>query len=175
MKKIVTIVLFTILTTISLNAQAAYSPQKILKSLQRFYAEFKGGNELLQKSVAYLVFPEVYKAGLIVGGEYGEGALVQKGSIVSYYKMFSASVGIQAGAQKRSVLILFMTQEALKRFINKDEWKVGVDGNIAILTWSKGTDLTSIDIKKDTIAIVYNDVGLMANISLEGTVFQKMK
>lgn len=175
MKKIFLAIVFSILTTVHINAQEAYSPQRILKSLQHFYAEFKGGDELIQKSVGYLVFPDVYKAGLVVGGEYGEGALVQQGSITSYYKMYSTSVGLQAGAQKRSLLILFLTKEALNRFINKEEWKVGVDGNVAVMNWSKGTDLSSLDIKKDTIAIVYSDVGIMANISLQGTVFQRMK
>ncbi len=175
MKKLLTVIFSILLATSNLNASEAYSPKKILKTLQLFYADFKGGDELIRKSVGYLIFPDVYKAGLVVGGEYGEGALVQKGAITSYYKMFSTSIGLQAGAQKRSLMILFLTKESLNRFINKEEWKVGVDGNIAIMNWSKGSDLSSIDVKKDTVAIVFNDVGIMANISLEGTVFQRMK
>jgi len=73
------------------------------------------------------------------------------------------------------MIILFMTKKALENFRNKEKWKVGIDGTIAMLKWSKGTDLSSIDITKDTIAIVFNDIGIMANLSLEGTIFQRSK
>jgi len=174
MKKILISIIFAILTSVHISAEPI-TPKNILETLQRFYGEFKGGDELLQKCEGYLVFPEVYKAGLVVGGEYGEGALVQKGAINSYYRMFSTSVGLQAGARKNSMLILFFTKEALKRFLNKEEWKVGVDGSISVMHWNKGTDLSSLAIKKDTVAIIFNDMGLMANLSLEGTVFQKLR
>ena len=174
MKKLIIILIMSILTSVHINAKEL-NPKSILETLQRFYVDFKGGEELIQKSEGYLVFPSVYKAGLVVGGAYGEGALVQKGSIISYYKMYGTSVGFQAGAKKYSVIIVFLTKEAMRRFLFKEEWKVGVDGNIAVVNWSKGLDLSSLDIKKDTLAIVFNNKGLMANISLEGTIFQKMR
>jgi len=174
MKKIVIGLIFAILTSVHMNAKDL-NPKAILETLQRFYVEFKGGDQLIQKSEGYLVFPEVYKAGLVVGGAYGEGAFVQKGSILNYYKMYGTSIGLQAGAKRYSVIILFLTKEAMDRFLNKEEWKVGVDGNIAVVNWSKGSDLSSLDIKKDTLAIIFNNQGLMANISLEGTIFQKMR
>ena len=173
-KKLVMGLIFTILTTVHINAQSV-TPKEILQTLQIFYTKFKGGEELLKKTEGYLVFPNIYKAGLVVGGEYGEGALVIKGSIDSYYKMYSTSIGLQAGAQKRSLLVLFFTKEALHKFVNSEEWKVGVDGGIAVMNWSTGTDLSSVDIRKDTIAIPFSNIGVMANISLEGTVFQKIK
>ena len=174
LKKVIFSLVLSILTSVHIQAQST-SPKEILQTLQTFYTKFKGGEELIKKANGYLVFPQIYKAGLVVGGEYGEGALVQQGSINSYYKMYSTSIGLQAGAQKRSLLVLFLTKEALNKFINREEWKVGVDGGIAVMNWSAGTDLSSVDIKKDTIAIPFSNVGLMANISLEGTVFQKLK
>jgi len=173
-KKAILSSLLIILTSVHLQAKTV-SPKEILQTLQTFYTKFKGGEELIKKANGYLVFPQIYKAGLVVGGEYGEGALVQQGSIIDYYKMYSTSVGLQAGAQKRSLLILFLTQEALNNFVNREEWKVGIDGGIAVMNWSTGTDLSTVDIKKDTIAIPFSNVGVMANISLEGTVFQKIK
>jgi len=173
-KRVVLSVFIVILTSVHLQAKQV-SPKEILQTLQTFYIKFKGGEELIQKTEGYLVFPNIYKAGLFVGGEYGEGALVQKGAINSYYKLYSTSIGLQAGVQKRSLLVLFFTKEALNNFINREEWKVGVDGGLAVMNWSKGTDLSSVDIKKDTIAIPFSNVGIMANISLEGTVFQKLR
>ena len=174
LKKIVIVVSLAILTTVHVQARTV-SPKEILQTLQLFYTKFKGGEELIKKANGYLVFPQIYKAGFVVGGEYGEGALVQQGSITSYYKLYSTSIGLQAGAEKRSLLVLFLTQEALDKFINREEWKVGIDGGIAVMNWSTSTDLSSVAIKKDTIAIPFSKVGVMANISLEGTVFQKMQ
>ena len=173
-KKAVLAITIAILTTVHIEAKTV-SPKEILQTLQLFYTKFKGGEELIKKANGYLVFPQIYKAGLVVGGEYGEGALVQQGSITSYYKLYSTSIGLQAGAQKRSLLVLFLTQEALDKFINREEWKVGIDGGIAVMNWSAGTDLSTIAIKKDTIAIPFSNIGVMANISLEGTVFQKIQ
>jgi len=173
-KKSVLTVFLIVLTSVHIEAQTV-SPKDILQTLQTFYTKFKGGEELIKKANGYLVFPQIYKAGFVVGGEYGEGALVQQGSINSYYKMYSTSIGLQAGAQKRSLLVLFLTKEALEKFVNREEWKVGVDGGIAVMNWSANTDLSSVDIKKDTIAIPFSNVGVMANISLEGTVFQKLR
>ena len=173
-KKAILAITIAILTTVHIEAETV-SPKEILQTLQLFYTKFKGGEELIKKANGYLVFPQIYKAGLVVGGEYGEGALVQQGSITSYYKLYSTSIGLQAGAQKRSLLVLFLTQEALDKFINREEWKVGIDGGIAVMNWSAGTDLSTIAIKKDTIAIPFSNIGVMANISLEGTVFQKIQ
>ena len=174
MKRLLTLLIFTILTTVHVQAMDV-GPKRILETLQHFYTKFKGGEELIKKANGYLVFPTIYKAGLVVGGEYGEGALITQGSIADYYRMVSSSVGLQVGAQKRSMIILFMTKEALNNFRNKEKWKVGVDGNIAMLNWGKSTDLSTIDITKDTVAIVFNDIGIMANLSLEGTIFQRSK
>jgi len=173
-KKLILSILLAILTSVHIQAQTV-SPKEILQTLQTFYTKFKGGEELIKKADGYLVFPQIYKAGFLVGGEYGEGALVQQGSINSYYRVYSTSIGLQAGAQKRSLLVLFFTQDALNKFINHEEWKVGIDGGLSVMNWSSGTDLSTVDIKKDTIAIPFSNIGVMANISLEGTVFQKLK
>jgi len=172
-KRALTAIFFIILTTVHLNS-ANVSPKEILQTLQLFYTKFKGGEELLKKAEGYLVFPTIYKAGIVVGGEYGEGALVQKGSIKSYYKIYSTSIGLQVGAQKSSLIVVFFTKEALNKFINREEWKVGIDGSITVMKWGANTDISSVDIRKDTIAIPFSKVGIMANFSLEGTVFQKL-
>ena len=155
--------------------EVTITPRDILKTVQRFYDEFKSGEELLKKAEAYLVFPNVYRAGLIVGGTYGYGALVKNNSIDSYYKIYSTSVGLQVGIQNYSLIIVFFTKESLKRFLTKEEWKVGLDTGIAFTSWKQGIDINSLDLTKDTVVIPFNNVGLMANVSFEGTVFQRLK
>ena len=74
------------------------------------------GAELAAKAHGVLVFPKVIKAGIGVGGEYGEGALQVGGRTVGYYNIAAASIGLQLGAQARSEIILFMTADALGKF-----------------------------------------------------------
>jgi lipid-binding SYLF domain-containing protein len=154
--------------------EVVVTPRDILKTIQNFYDEYKSGQELLKKAEAYLVFPNVYRAGLVVGGTYAYGAMVKNNSIYSYYKMYSTSVGLQVGIQNYSLIIVFFTKESLKRFLTKEEWKVGLDTGLAFTSWKQGLDINSIDLTKDTVVIPFNNTGLMANISFEGTVFQRL-
>ena len=80
-----------------------------------------------------MLFPSVLKAGFGVGGEYGEGLLLIHGRPAGYYNLISASVGFQIGAQERSVVIMFMTNEALAKFMRRAGWKVGIDASVTII------------------------------------------
>ena len=75
-----------------------------------------------------LVIPNIVKAGLGVGGEYGEGALRIGGKTVAYYSLAAGSVGIQIGAQKTNLVLVFRQDEALKKFRASSGWKAGVTG-----------------------------------------------
>ncbi len=150
------------------------TPKSILETTAQFYNDFKGGEELLKKAEGYLIFPTVYDAGLIVGAKYGYGALVQNNSISHYYKIYSTSVGIKAGIQKFSLIVIFLTKESLNRFLDKEEWKIGLDSRLTFTSWHEGLDINSLDLKKDTLIIPFNQVGIMANLSFEGTVFQQL-
>ncbi len=154
--------------------KSVITPKEILNTTAKFYQEFKGGQELLKKAEGYLVFPEVYDAGFFVGGKYGYGALVRHDAIAYYYKIYSTSVGLKAGIQKYSLIVVFLTKESIKRFLNKEEWKIGIDSKLTFTNWHEGIDINSMDLKKDTLVIPFNQAGIMLNISFEGTVFQKL-
>ena len=148
---------------------------EIKETIKEFDKEAKGGSEFLRKAKGYLVFPNVYKAGFGIGGEYGEGALLIKGRIVDYYSTAAASIGFQLGVQKKSVIVVFLTQKALDDFRKSDGWKVGVDGSVAIAKWGVGEDLNTIDFKDPVIGFVFGNKGLMYNLTLEGAKFTKLK
>src|SRR5271165_6158352 len=112
--------------------------QSVHATLDRFFIEVRGSRELANRAAGILVFPTVVKAGFGIGGEYGEGALLVRGQTVGYYNDVSGSFGFQLGAQARTVIIMFMTPEALDRFYRRDGWKVGVDGSVAIVTVGVG-------------------------------------
>jgi lipid-binding SYLF domain-containing protein len=138
-------------------------------TLERFKKEVSGGAQFLNKAEAVLVFPSVIKAGMVVGGEYGEGALRINGKTVGYYSTAGASVGFQLGAQSKSVVIVFLTRQALNKFQNSDGWKVGVDGSVAVIKWGVGEDINSTEIKDPVVGFIFSNKGLMYNLTLEGS------
>ena len=144
------------------------------ETLKLLKKEVKGVSSLLKKTKGVLVFPNVYKAGFGIGGEYGEGALYIGKKIVDYYNIVSASIGFQLGVQKKSVVILFMNKKVLKDFRNSDGWKVGVDGSVAIVKWGVGEDVNTLDIKDPVIGFIFNNKGLMYNLTLEGSKITKI-
>ncbi len=111
-------------------ASAAVLEAQANDTLHSFVRQVPGARELANKAAGILVFPSVVKAGFGIGGEYGEGILLNQSQVQGYYNLISASFGFQLGVESRSVIIMFMTQEALEGFERRDGWKVGVDGSV---------------------------------------------
>jgi lipid-binding SYLF domain-containing protein len=143
--------------------------------LDRFYQQVKGGKELAAKAKGVLVMPGVIKAGFIVGGEYGEGALRIGGKTVSYYNLASGSVGFQIGGEAKDFVILFMTDAGLKQFQASNGWEVGLDGNVALVTIGGGERVDFTKMNDPIIGFVFDVKGLMADISLKGAKFTKIQ
>ena len=120
------------------------------------------------------MFPRVIKVGIAVGGETGEGALRIGGKTVDYYRTSAGSFGLQLGAQAKSIIIAFMTREALDKFRNSSGWKVGVDGSVAIIDIGAGKTIDSQNVKDPVVGFVFNAKGLMYNLTLEGSKFTKL-
>lgn len=157
------------------GAQAAHAASAreidsgVNETLDRFFHKIPGARELADKSIGILVFPSVVKAGLGIGGEYGEGALRVRGGTVSYYNTVSASFGFQLGVQERSVIIMFMTEQALTQFRKTAGWKVGVDGSVAIVTLGAGGSIDTNKITSPVVGFILDPKGLMYNLTLEGS------
>jgi len=138
-------------------------------TLNQFYLQVGGARQLAREAVGILVFPTVVKAGMGIGGEYGEGALRIRGRTDGYYNIISASIGFQLGVQTRSVIVMFMTPQALDSFERKDGWKVGVDGSVAIVTVGVGGSIDTNRIRSPVIGFILDPKGLMYNLTLEGS------
>lgn len=143
-------------------------------TLERFRSDIAGGDEFLKQAKGVLVFPSIIKAGFGIGGEYGEGALQIDGKTISYYSSTAASIGFQLGAQSKSVVVVFMTTDALNQFQNSKGWKAGVDGSVALIEWGMGEDINTLDIKDPIVGFVFSNKGLMFNLTLEGSKFTKI-
>ena len=160
------------------HAGLAASAEKIdseaNKALQVFSEEVKGAEVFLRQAAGYLVFPKVYKVGVGVGAETGEGALRVGGKTIAYYRTTAGSFGLQLGAQAKSIVIAFMTPESLKKFQNASGWKVGVDGSVALIDLGAGKSIDSDNIKDPVVGFIFGSKGLMYNLTLEGTKFTKL-
>ena len=142
--------------------------------LGRFYRQINGGQEMAAMAEGVLVIPNVAKAGLIVGGEYGEGALRVGGRTVSYYNLASGSIGLQVGAEAKDIVILFMTADALKHFQASGGWEVGVDGNVAMVNFGSGKRVDFIGMNDPIIGFVFDVKGFLADISVKGAKFTRI-
>jgi lipid-binding SYLF domain-containing protein len=141
----------------------------VTSTLERLYRHIPGSHALAGRASGVLVFPTVLKAGIGVGGEYGEGAMRVGGRTVAYYNTVAASVGFQLGAQAKSVVIMFMTPDALAGFQRVDGWKVGVDGSVALITVGAGGTIDTDKITSPVIGFILDNKGLMYNLTLEGS------
>lgn len=141
----------------------------VQSTLARLYSTAPGSRELVAKARGVLVFPSVVAAGFVVGGQYGEGALLTGGRTQGYYKTLSASVGLQIGAQSKALIFLFMTQDALDKFRATKGWSVGGDASVAVLNVGANGNIDTNTVRAPIEAFVLTNNGLMANLSLEGT------
>ena len=113
--------------------------------------------------------PSVVKAGIGLGGEYGEGLLIIRGRPGGYYNIVSGSFGFQLGVQVRSVIIMFMTESALASFSSTYGWKAGVDGSIAVVTLGAGGSIDTESLTSPVLGFILDPAGLMYNLTLEGS------
>jgi lipid-binding SYLF domain-containing protein len=139
-------------------------------TLTRLYTQVSGSRELVNKADGVLVFPRVLAAGFVVGGEYGRGELRIKGKHAGYYSLASLSIGFQAGAQSKAMVVLFMTKEALDKFrSNRGGWNLGADASVALVKVGANGQIDTTTATQPVQVIVLTNAGLMANLSLEGT------
>ena len=144
------------------------------EALEAFKAQVDGADVFLSQAAGYLVFPKVYKVGIGVGAETGEGALRVGGKSVAYYRTTSGSIGLQLGAQAKSIVIAFMTRQALDKFRNSEGWKIGVDGSVALVDIGIGKTIDTQNVKDPVVGFIFGSKGLMYNLTLEGTKISKI-
>lgn len=151
------------------STRAAQIDRRVDAALVNLYEKVPGSADLARQAKGILVFPSVLKGAAGVGGEFGRGALRVNDETVAYYQTLSASFGFQLGGQSRSMVFMFMTDQALQDFENSNGWQVG--GNAAVTLAAAGANLAvnSKTLAQPVIAFVYGNTGLMYDVSLQGT------
>ena len=144
------------------------------ETLKRFYEQVEDGRKAAGRANGLLILPNVGKGALILGFEYGRGALRVGGKTVDYYSMASGSLGLQIGGEAKDIIIAFNTPEALKSFRAAKGWEAGVDGNVALFTIGGGQNTLSAMNKNPVLAFVFDVKGLIADMSIKGAKFSKL-
>ena len=173
------LILFGVLTTLTPSRGIAASgteiDARVESVLQTFRNDVSGGKIFLRESKGVLVFPHILKGGFGFGVEFGEGALRVRGRTVDYYNTVAGSFGLQMGAQSKAVILCFMTRDALDRFRESDGWEMGVDGSVALATLGAGESIDSNSVKDPIVAFVFNNKGLMYNLTFEGSKMTRIR
>lgn len=162
-------------TSLTAAMTAKELDKKADAALEKFVSDVKGAQDFLKASKGVLVFPEVYKAGFWVGGEYGRGAMRIGGKTANYYSLTGGSIGFQFGAQAMTIIVLFMQDDALSSFQASKGWQAGVDGSITVVNVGGGGTLSTTTYNQPIVAIAFDPKGLMVNLSLQGAKFNKIK
>jgi lipid-binding SYLF domain-containing protein len=144
-------------------------------ALNALYKQQPTAKALADKAEAMLVFPKITKAGLMVGGQYGEGVMRKKGKAVAYYDSKAASYGLQAGVQTFSYVMFLMNKSAVDYIDNSEGWEVGVGPSIVLVDEGMAKTMTTSTTKDDIYAFIYGQKGLMAGLGLQGTKITKIK
>ncbi len=132
--------------------------------------------ELRARASGLLMIPVVTKAGLAFGGSYGEGALRVDGATVDYFSALQLNWGLQLGAKQYSYALFFMNDEALDRFRNSSGgWRFGADLEAVVIDESDQTGVNTLERLYDVVGIVFGQAGFHVGMSLEGTVYNRLK
>ena len=151
-----------------LDAQAALALQNLYKT--RPVAE-----TLSKTAKAILIFPKIIKAGLVFGGSYGEGVMTKANKPAGYFNSVSASWCWQAGSESYGYAVFLMSDKALRYVETSKGWEVGVGPSVVVVTEGVAKNLTSSTLRKDAYAFVFDQQGLMASLSIEGTKISRIK
>ena len=144
-------------------------------ALKTLYSRNSASKAIGAQALAVLVFPRVTKAGFIVGGQYGDGALLKGGKPVAHYNTAGVSAGLQAGAQAYGYAMFFMNENALAQLDKADGFEIGVGPSVVIIDEGFGKNITTTTLKDDIYAFVFNQKGLMAGLGLQGNKITRVK
>ncbi|MGZ5041261.1 MAG: BPSL1445 family SYLF domain-containing lipoprotein, partial [Usitatibacter sp.] len=143
-------------------------------TLSRLYQAAPASRQLVDQAAGVLIFPSVLSVGLVVGGEHGKGVLRVGGRTVERYSHSGGSIGLQAGAQTRAEVVLFMTPDSLAKFRASKGWTAGADATIAVAHIGANGMIDTETGKAPIVGFVLNNTGLMAGVSLQGAKYSRI-
>jgi lipid-binding SYLF domain-containing protein len=151
------------------SAGAVELNAKARAALARLYTTSTRSKEFGKMAFGILVFPQIVKAGLFVGGMSGDGVLYEHGRVAGYYNISGASWGLQAGGETYSYALFFMRPKALAFIHKTDGWAIGSGPSVVVVDKgiTEAGDTTTLT--QDVYAMPFSAKGLMGSLSLQGT------
>jgi lipid-binding SYLF domain-containing protein len=159
----------------ALAASAAEINRDVKIALEKLYAKSSSAKTLGEKAKGILVFPGIVKGGFMVGGQFGEGALLRGGKTVGYYNTLSASYGLQIGIQKYGYALFFMSDSAMSWLDKSDGWEFGTGPSIVVMDVGAASSATTTSLQSEIYAFFFDQKGLMGGLGLQGTKVTKIK
>jgi lipid-binding SYLF domain-containing protein len=153
---------------------AAQIDSKVDLALEALYEKTPAAKKQAESAKGILVFPDIIKAGLMIGGQYGVGALRVGGKTVGYYNVAEGSFGLQAGAQSFGYALFFMDEAALEYMKKSGGWEIGVGPSITVVDEGLAGSLTTTTGKDNIYAFFFDQQGLMAGLGLKGGKISKI-
>ncbi len=164
--------------TVNLPAQAATAEElnhEAEQALQTLYQKYPQAEQLARDAKAILVFPKIIKAGLVVGGSYGEGVMIRNGSFAGHYNSVSASWGWQAGAESYGYVVFLMNDKVIDYLAKSKGWEFGVGPSVVVVDEGVAKNLSTTTLRQDAYAYILDQQGLMASLTIEGTKISPIK
>jgi lipid-binding SYLF domain-containing protein len=156
-------------------ATAAEINRDVKSALEKLYAKSSSAKTLGEKAKGILVFPGIVKGGFMVGGQFGEGALLKGGKTAAYYNTVSASYGLQMGVQKYGYALFFMSDSAMSWLDRSDGWEIGTGPSIVVMDTGAASSATTTSLQSEIYAFFFDQKGLMGGLGLQGTKITKIK
>ena len=144
------------------------------RELRNLYRTTPAAKKLAKIAKGILVFPRVIKGGLIIGGQYGEGALRVDGKTTSYFNTVAASWGLQAGAQSFGYALFFLDDAGLQYLEKSEGWEIGVGPTVVLVDKGVARTLTTTTAKDGIYAFIFHQKGLMAGFGIQGSKITKI-
>ncbi|MGD9974862.1 MAG: hypothetical protein AB7S77_17520 [Desulfatirhabdiaceae bacterium] len=166
---VISMMVMALCITPAMADTAAQIDQDVDAALQKLYAQTPAAKDLSKVAKGILVFPSIIKGGLIVGGQYGEGALRKGGKTAGYYNTVAASYGLQAGAQKFGYALFFTDEASLKYLDKSDGWELGVGPSIVVVDEGVARSLSTTTAKEGIYAFFFDQKGLMGGLGIQGS------
>ncbi|MGV7244788.1 lipid-binding SYLF domain-containing protein [Caballeronia sp. M23-90] len=138
-------------------------------ALQYLFDKTPRASDLRYGAKAILVFPEIRKAGFMVGAQGGKGVMFgPDGRALGYYTARAVSYGAQAGEQTFSEAMFFMTDAAVAYLASSDGWSIGMGPSVVVLDAGAGRSANSTTLRPDVYAFIYGQHGLMVGLGVQG-------
>ena len=168
------------LCTLSLHAKAQSALDRdIDAALKQLQASSSVAKELMSKAKGALVFPDITKAGFIVGVQHGGGGLAKRKQgggyyIADYFSLTAASYGLQAGIQSFGYVLLLMTDAAVEHVETSSGWELGTGPSIVVVDEGFAKTYSTKTANDDIYAFTFGQKGLMAGLGLQGSKISKL-